>query len=143
MKIYVNLKQLSNRKPRIKQETYFINDNISSVKDLIQNLVTIQVEKFNNQIDSQTYRPELFDYITASEIKDKSSTGKVSFGALYNTNKQDLGYALDNAIESFKDGIYCLFINNTQFTELDKNIVLREEDVVTVIRLTMLAGRMW
>ena len=43
----------------------------------------------------------------------------------------------------FQDGLFRVFLGDTELTELDEKLELQEGDTVTFIRLTMLAGRMW
>ena len=43
----------------------------------------------------------------------------------------------------FQDGLFRVFLGDTELTELDEQLELQEGDTVTFIRLTMLAGRMW
>ena len=52
MKIIVNVKGLS-RKKVIHQEELELKDKISTTKDLITELVKINVEKFNKKIDER------------------------------------------------------------------------------------------
>ena len=51
--------------------------------------------------------------------------------------------ALDTAYLAFEDGLYCIFINDEQSEKLDDSLNLKDGDILTFIRLTMLAGRMW
>ena len=51
--------------------------------------------------------------------------------------------ALDTAYLAFEDGLYCIFINDEQTEKLDDSLNLKDGDILTFIRLTMLAGRMW
>ena len=51
--------------------------------------------------------------------------------------------AVDNALQSFEDGLYRVFLNDDELERLDEEIDVKENDTLTFIRLTMLAGRMW
>ncbi|MBF1704203.1 MAG: hypothetical protein HXO79_04185, partial [Selenomonas sp.] len=49
-----------------------------------------------------------------------------------------------NARQSFEDGIYRIFVNGEELGETcDTPVTLKENDEITFVRLTMLAGRMW
>jgi len=50
--------------------------------------------------------------------------------------------AVQNALTSFEDGLFRIFINDNEI-EPDLPIVLRDEDEICFLRLTMLAGRIW
>ena len=51
--------------------------------------------------------------------------------------------AVENALQSFEDGIYRIFLNDRPLERLDEGIRIMDEDSLTFVRLTMLAGRMW
>ena len=67
----------------------------------------------------------------------------ITFGICYNDKQQDIGKAIENAVQAFKDGIVCVFINDVKLLSADQKIELKEDDVLSFIRLTMLAGRIW
>ena len=86
----------------------------------------------------------MIDFLTNQEIFDNSQVGKISFNEDYNTKKQDLNKAIENALLSYQDGIYCIFLNEERLTDsLKQEICLKDKDSLTFVRLTMLAGRMW
>ena len=69
--------------------------------------------------------------------------GKIAFGIIYGEKNPNIQEAIDVAITAFQDGLFRVFINEEEICELDEAINISEEDTVTFIRLTMLAGRMW
>ena len=101
--------------------------------------VTINVNEFNNGFTENDIVP----YLTDEKINDLSDAGKISFGVDYNEQKQDLEKAIENALQSYEDGIYRVFVNDEEIGEIDCEINLKENDELTFVRLTMLAGRMW
>lgn len=139
MKIKINLKQPGKKRNTVRQETYTISDGISNLRDLIIDIVTDQVSNFNKKVD----RGEIISYLTSEEIRNNADVGKVGFGEIANDKKQEIDKAVQNALQSFEDGVYCVFIDDEQKESLDEEIHITEETVLTFIRLTMLAGRMW
>ena len=139
MKVYVNVKQIGKKKNKIDKKEYEINEGIKTVKELLTEFVTINVEKFNEGYTENDIVP----YLTDKKINDLSDTGKISFGVDYNEQKQDLEKAIENALQSYEDGIYRVFVNDEEMGEIDCEINLKENDELTFVRLTMLAGRMW
>ena len=137
MKIIVNVKGLS-RKKVIHQEELELKDKISTTKDLITELVKINVEKFNKKIDDKN----ILSIITNENIAKAARIGKIG-DEVHGDKKANLEKALDTAYLSFEDGLYCIFINNKQSEKLDDSLNLKDGDIITFIRLTMLAGRMW
>jgi hypothetical protein len=139
MKVYVNVKQIGKKKNKIDKKEYEINEGIKTVKELLTEFVTINVEKFNEGYTENDIVP----YLTDKKINDLSDAGKISFGVDYNEQKQDLEKAIENTLQSYEDGIYRVFVNDEEMGEIDCEINLKENDELTFVRLTMLAGRMW
>ena len=139
MKVYVNVKQIGKKKNKIDKKEYEINEGIKTVKELLTEFVTININEFNNGFTENDIVP----YLTDKKINDLSDAGKISFGVDYNEQKQDLEKAVENALQSYEDGIYRIFVNDAEVGEIDCEINLKENDELTFVRLTMLAGRMW
>lgn len=139
MKIFVNVKQIGKRKNKIDKKKYEISEKITTVKELLTEFVTININEFNNGFTENDIVP----YLTDEKINDLSDAGKISFGVDYNGQKQDLEKAVENALQSYEDGIYRIFVNDNEVGEIDCEINLKENDELTFVRLTMLAGRMW
>lgn len=139
MKVFVNVKQIGKRKNKIDRKEYEISGEIKTVKELLTEFVTINVKKFNEGLIKEDVVP----YLTDEKISDLSDAGKISFGVDYNGKKQDLEKAIENALQSYEDGIYRVFVNDEEVGEIESEIELKEKDELTFVRLTMLAGRMW
>ncbi|MCG6844835.1 hypothetical protein [Fusobacterium nucleatum] len=137
MKIIINVKGLS-RKKVIHQEEVELKNKISTTKDLITELVKINVEKFNKKIDER----DILSIMTNENIAKATRIGKIG-DEVHGDKKANLEKALDTAYLAFEDGLYCIFINDEQSEKLDDSLNLKDGDILTLIRLTMLAGRMW
>lgn len=137
MKIIINVKGLS-RKKVIHQEEVELKNKISTTKDLITELVKINVEKFNKKIDEK----DILSIMTNENIAKTARIGKIG-DEVHGDKKANLEKALDTAYLAFEDGLYCIFINDEQSEKLDDSLNLKDGDILTLIRLTMLAGRMW
>ena len=137
MKIIINVKGLSRKKVIHQEEVELIN-KISTTKDLITELVKINVEKFNKKIDDK----DILFIMTNEHIAEAARSGKIG-DEVHGDKKANLEKALDTAYLAFEDGLYCIFINDEQSEKLDDNLSLKDGDILTFIRLTMLVGRMW
>ena len=137
MKIIINIKGLS-RKKVIHQEEIELINKISTTKDLITELVKINVEKFNKKIDEK----DILSIMTNENIAKAARIGKIG-DEVHGDKKANLKKALDTAYLAFEDGLYCIFINDEQTEKLDDSLNLKDGDILTLIRLTMLSGRMW
>ena len=140
MQVQVNVKRIGKRRNAIETRPYEIGE-VRDVGALIAAFVTVEVARFNERAaaDETALR-----YLTNEEVADAATVGKIGFGADYNGQVQDLTAAIENARQSFEDGIYRIFINGDEVGgALDTPVTLRENDEITFVRLTMLAGRMW
>ena len=134
MRVFVNLKQIGRRKNVVNKKEYEVADNINVVSDLIREFVSICVRDFNQD--------KIIDYLIEQDIEDNADVGKIGFNDRENKNKQDMKKAIDNAIQSYEDGIYRIFLNDEEVEALSDSINLRQDDIITFIRLTMLSGAM-
>ena len=139
MKIFINVKQLGKRKEAIGRKEFLIETVPVTTAELIVAVVIRQVQEYNERLDQN----DLLKYLTDAEIEEKATSGKVSFGVNYNGLPADAEKAIRNALQSFEDGIFRVFLNDTELESLDEIIQLQEGDKLTFIRLTMLAGRIW
>ena len=137
MRIIINVKGLSRKKVIHQEEVELIN-KISTTKDLITELVKINVEKFNKKIDEK----DILSIMTNENIAKAARIGKIG-DEVHGDKKANLKKALDTAYLAFEDGLYCIFINDEQTEKLDDSLNLKDGDILTLIRLTMLSGRMW
>ena len=136
MKIIINVKGLS-RKKVIHQEEVELMNKVSTTKDLITELIKINVEKFNKKIDER----DILSIMTNENIAKAARIGKIG-DEIHGDKKVNLDKALETAYLAFEDGLYCIFINDEQSEKLDDSLNLKDGDILTLIRLTMLAGRM-
>ena len=140
MQVQVNVKRIGKRRNAIETKPYEI-DGVHDIGTLIAAFVTVEVTRFNERAAAGE---TVLRYLTNEEVADAATVGKIGFDADYNGQVQDLTAAIENARQSFEDGIYRIFINGEEAGETgDTPVTLHENDEITFVRLTMLAGRMW
>lgn len=140
MILKIHLKQIGQRKQTVAPVDFEYSPVPRSVRELITQTVTMCVEAYNERVrrgDSFTAP------VTKEGIADMASVGKIAFGINYGGREQDPDKAIDNALQSFEDGLYRVFLNENELGRLDDGLDLCEGDSLTFIRLTMLTGRMW
>ncbi len=130
MKIKVSLKSIAKTRG-IQYVDYNILDNLATLRDLIKNLCDIEIDKYENKE---------FKILSQEDISNMVNQGKISFGFKYREDIIDRKKAYENAFLSFKDGLYRVFINDEEVENLETNINLKENDTLTLIRLTMITG---
>lgn len=81
--------------------------------------------------------------LSLTEINDLSQYGKISFGNMYNEQKEPFEKAQQVMCQDFKDGLFRVFIDGQEYTDLDEAIVIEENSEVVLIKLVMMAGRLW
>ena len=140
MQVQVNIKRIGKRRNAIETRPYEIGA-VHDIGELIDAFVTAEVTRFNARVEAGE---TALRYLTIAEIADASTVGKVGFGVDYRGQVQSVAAAIENARQSFEDGIYRIFVNGEELGETcDTPVTLKENDEITFVRLTMLAGRMW
>ena len=140
MLVNIALKQIGSKKPAITQIPFEYATPPTTVKDLITQTVEICVRDYNERVRQGDAR---IKPLTKQQITDMAEVGKIAFGINYGNKEQSPTSAVENALQSFEDGLYRVFINDEEMENLSAPIQLHENDTLTFIRLTMLSGRMW
>lgn len=139
MTIKVNIKQLGKKRNRIAEVPFFLENTPSTVGELIKEAVHTCVSEYNERWANGSNAAPLSE----DDISDMSEVGKIAFGINYGGKAADEAAALKNALQSYEDGLYRIFIGETEAGNLSDSISLSENDSVTFIRLVMLTGRIW
>lgn len=139
MKLRVNLKKIGKRQSFVHEAVYEVPGHPGTVRELIEAMTEAGVKQYNRRMEES----ELLRCLTREEIEDRAAAGKVGFGVNYGEKKADLVQAAANAVQSFEDGIYRIFLGDRPLQDLDEEIQLTEDSSLTFVRLTMLTGRLW
>ena len=130
MRVYVQVKQLGKRKCNIEKIPVDFPVPPVDVQGLIEAIVSWQVCEYNERLQQS----EVLKYLTQEEVENKATSGKVGFAEVE---------AITNALQSYEDGIFRIFIDDTETEDLSSPTGLKEESTITFIRLAMLSGRLW
>ena len=115
---------------------------LKSSPDTLRGLICLCVEACVERQHERLAAPEE-TVLSAEQIDGLSQAGKIAFGVDYNGTPAKLDEAVENALQSYEDGLYRVFLNGQEIKGLDTALSLTENDTLTFIRLTMLAGRPW
>ena len=138
MNIYVRVKAAGKRRDILEKQSFAIPNGTETAKELISYIVKENVREYNEkEVDA-----EMFKYLTQENFQRQETIGKIGFADRKNEKNQDEENAVENALQCFEDGIYRMLINENEVSHLGE-IEINEEDVITFIRLVMLAGRRW
>ncbi len=137
MNIKVNVKQLGAKRDKIGKVDFYLETEPRTVRELIVQSVHTCVADYNRRVK----RGHGATPLSREEIARKSEIGKIAFGINYGEKEAKEEDAVKNALLAYEDGLFCIFIGETEAGGLEDAIVLGEGDAVTFIRLTMLSGR--
>lgn len=121
MKLFLQMKTVGKRKPILDSVPYELPDSIHTLRELLTELVKIDVTRYNAR-EAET---QLLPFLTHQEIEDQAQIGKVSFGRIYSDRKANEQKAIQNAIQCFEDGPVRVFCNDTECEVPDAPLTLR------------------
>ena len=134
--IYVRMKKSGKGMCKEFAPTPFeVGQRPETLGELLTALTELGVKDYNARKDEGQILP----FLTREEIAGQALSGKVSFG-VHNGGTADPAKAVENTLQCFEDGIYRVFAGEEELTELDGEILWKEDLVFTLIRLTMLSG---
>jgi hypothetical protein len=107
-----------------------------SLRQFLTQTVEQEVQNFRERQEERRFVHAL----TAQDIAAGLMRGKVDAGGHNAVQEVDTAEAVQVAIQAFEDGLYYIFVDDTQYTELDEPIRLQPDSRVTFIRLVALAG---
>ena len=140
MNILITVKQAGKRRSRIAAVSFPLEHTPDTLRALITEAVHTCVTQYNGRIRrGEAAASPLSD----TQMDAMSEIGKFSFGIPFNQKEADEAEAVQNAIQSFEDGLYRIFLSDGELTELDAPLSLHEGDHLTFIRLTMLTGSLF
>lgn len=146
MKIFFEQKKPGRTKQTIEPVAVEIDGCPASVGALIEVTVRSCVAAFNKKAASSLEDPDIGD---AGEVLDEQGisnlveTGRVAFGIVYGNRQADADKAVANALQCYEDGMFRMFLNGVPLGDIHSPVEVREGACLSVVRLTLLAGRMW
>lgn len=132
----VQLKSSAKKGNSIIHDRIYLEEEPQNVNDLIIGTVKYCLAQFKERAKGQST-------LTEEAISDKASSGKITFDFLYGNTKITENEAIRTALDAFEDGLIALFIDNVRIETLEETISLSDESILTFVKLTMLAGRIW
>lgn len=148
MKIFFEQKKPGRTRQTIEPVAVEIDGCPASVGALIEATVRACVAAFNKRAASSPEDPDI-DIDNADKVLDEQSisdlaeTGGVAFGIVYDNRQADADHAVANALQCYEDGIFRMFLNGCPLGDICTPVEVMEGDCLSVVRLTLLAGRMW
>lgn len=139
MRLFYQQKTIGKKSRKLQKIAFTIEEPVHTLKDLLLQLVTQEVQNFNDKaLDTP-----LHIYLTEELLEDAVHHGKIHFGEKKNATVQSLEQAKSTVIQAFEDELFLVVQNEEQLDSLTTPLTIQEDDVFTFIKLTMLAGRIW
>lgn len=137
MTIRVNIRQLGKKRCAVSAVPFELPAQPATLREMITMLVQGCVSAYNARVRQGEggIRP-----MTEEALSGLESIGKLAFGVNHGEKRADAAQAVQLALQGFGDGLYRVFLDGTEVTALDAPLTLHDDDELTLIRLTMLAG---
>jgi len=137
MELTLQLKRLDKKK--VKQVPFTLQETPKNLEELLIGCVKHQVEAFNKK----RLEVNVIGFLSPSEIQEQAQSGKVDFGEINNKDLANLEKAIDNVLLAFKDGLFVVFVDDNEITDLKTPLELTSDSVIAFIRMTFLVGTYW
>lgn len=106
------------------------------LRDLITSIVIKEIEGFRLRQEER----KLARVMSRQQIEQGVSGGKVDPGEHDLQQEVNVDEAIAVAQQAFEDGLYFVFIDDVQQTQLDSEVFLKTNSKVMFLRLTALVG---
>jgi hypothetical protein len=107
-----------------------------TLRELIRFIVSREVDAYQ----SRQQERRLVHVMSKAAIEEGTITGKVDPGGRDPGQTVDLQESITVALQAFEDGLYFVFIDEVQQTDLDTQVYLNTNSKVVFLRLTALTG---
>ena len=138
MTILVNVQRIGRKKPAVLP----VSVELSGIPGTVAELITLCVEACVERQHRRIGEPGE-DVLSQEKMDDLAMVGKIAFGYDANRTPADMEEAVSNALQSYRDGLFRVFLNGEALGNLEDAVALTDQDVLTFVRLTMLAGGGW
>ncbi len=141
MKLTISAKQLGRKNALISKKIIEVEEIgvEPTLLELIRAVVKQQVQEFNNKPVEKNILP----FLDQETIDTNTPGGKIGFGTIYKDKKADRDAAIKTAIQAFEDGLFVVFAGEDEWTKLEQRMPVKEDTIISFIRLTFLAGSYW
>lgn len=112
--------------------------DIPRVKTLKELLIALCVHEYDS-----LYQTNKLNLLTSKDIEMQARLGRVKFAALYNKETVDINQAINVMLQDYQDGLFRVYLDDQECDELEEDIKIEDNSKIVLIRLVMLAGRLW
>ena len=109
---------------------------VATLRGLLEQLVRAEVAGYNGRQAGAG----LLRVLTERELEAGAAAGKLSVGPQESARLAEPDEAVRVALLAYNDGMYFVFVDDTQIMTLDEPLTLRPDSTLLLLRLTPLAG---
>ncbi|MBA4383982.1 MAG: hypothetical protein C0410_04545 [Anaerolinea sp.] len=106
------------------------------LRDLITSIVIEEVKGFELRQEKR----KLTQVLSTQEINQGVASGKIDSGGRDLIQNIEIEGAVSEALQAFEDGLYFVFIDDVQYTNLDSEIYLQKDNKLVFLRLVAMVG---
>lgn len=140
MELKINIKKVGTRGVAPSLSLHYETEP-QTLRELLEMTVQLCIDAYRDKIRQGDGPVRV---LGKAEIEEKGVMGAITFGLLSADGLvPEREEAAAVAVQGFEDGLYRVFCGGEELTELSEKPKLADGDVLTFVRLTMLAGRLW
>lgn len=128
--------KLIGRRTPFERRPIDLPDGPHTLRGLLTHLVAHEIAAYRERQD----RVGVLRVLTERELQDAAQTGRVSVAPQERGGDVDLHTATRTALTAFGDGLYYVFLDERQVTDLDAPVPVCPDSTLLIVRLTALAG---
>jgi hypothetical protein len=139
----ISAKQLGRKKPSMDDWEYLPPEEILepgdgglTLRELLMAITRDEVAAYNKRQKKQ----QLTHVLMRNEIARQSRKGKISTGGIEETQLADCDEAVAETLQAFEDGLYLVFLDEVEQTDLDAQVFVSPESTLVFVKLTFLTG---
>ena len=139
----ISTRQLGKKKPPTSDWDYTPpeewlgpGDGGLTLRELLTRIVQDEVAAYNQRKKEE----RLTAVLSQREIEAAAARGKITMGGNEEWPQADADAAVGEALQAFEDGLYLVFLDEVEQTDLDAQIFLKVDSTLTFIKLTFLTG---
>jgi hypothetical protein len=106
------------------------------LRELIAAVVTHEVQAFRERQEER----KLALVLSPEQIEQGVVQGKIDLGERDLQQTVIASDAIKTALQAFEDGLYYVFLNDTQLEVLDEDVIVSHDNRMLFVRLVALAG---
>ena len=136
MKIYIQKKTIRKSRKGRTPVLYEIPDQAYTVRALLEELCRAEAER------RESHDPDRMILFTEEEMDRMAESGRIGLNP-DSAKKIDLPKAKAAAVQAYEDGLVRIFRGEEELGSPDEPAGIKEEDVLTLVKLSFLSGRLW